>query len=393
MSESSTLTVATATKTPPRVAIEPLTTTEAVWHVVVLVGMGVVYLVMVIMARLSPLARVMTFVALATATVLTTMVLHSIAKSHRASALQALREAIASGSAPRIRAAIWRAQAAGVSAEEVAATQELREALSGKLQSALAGQDMERLGTAVRCAQAAASVSDESGAGALTAALATLQEPGDASPRGAAGARSSRGESGAGRGSEGSTAASGEVNSQRRRPTGLARPLVAGTATVLSAAVAAKRPSPRSSGEGREDVTATARGAATSVAGMAAEEAALADWVLCNFEESPIQDGHRKLRRRHSSTAAVSSTAGDMHSAVEVRRASAAGVSAEEINAASAVLEAVEARRPRTPTALRLPSAAGAGRTETGMGGGAGKRATLAGEIFRINEAKASRTC
>lgn len=160
MADSSALTgknypgAATARPSPKKVAFESLTAKEAAWHVVVLVTFVVVYLIMVVTVRLSAMARFFTLLLVVGTAGLLVAVLTAFTMSHRSSALQSLRSAIASGDAKRIREAIWRAQAAGVSAEDAAATQELRALLAGKLQSALEDRDVEKLGMAVRCAQA-----------------------------------------------------------------------------------------------------------------------------------------------------------------------------------------------------------------------------------------------
>jgi hypothetical protein len=117
----------------PKVAFESLTATEAVWHLIVLIAFVIVYLITLIMVRFSRTTRIVTLLAVVGAAGLVVAVLAGVTKTHRGSALRSLRAAIASGDANRIRAAIWRAQAAGVSAEEVATTQELRAAVSGKL--------------------------------------------------------------------------------------------------------------------------------------------------------------------------------------------------------------------------------------------------------------------
>merc|ERR1719491_746261 len=91
------------------------------------------------MVRFSLTARLLIILVVIGATGLVA-VLCAVATTHRSSALQSLRSAIASRDADRIREAIKRAQAAGVSEKDVANMQELRDVLSGKLQSALAGQ-------------------------------------------------------------------------------------------------------------------------------------------------------------------------------------------------------------------------------------------------------------
>lgn len=99
---------------------------EAVWHVVVLISSAAACSVMVV------------------------FVFFAFTPSHRSSALQSLRSAFASGDGKRIQEAIWHAAAAGVSAEHAASMQELRACLSEKFQSALADQDMDKLGALLR---------------------------------------------------------------------------------------------------------------------------------------------------------------------------------------------------------------------------------------------------
>mmetsp|Transcript_32979 Transcript_32979/g.61472 ORF Transcript_32979/g.61472 Transcript_32979/m.61472 type:complete len:309 (-) Transcript_32979:5655-6581(-) len=154
-----------------RPAIELLTTAEAAWQVRVLILAATAYVFIIILVRYSPGVLLLTVLFLAA--MVAALMFSVDRQTNRANALENLRSAFASGDAGRIRAAIWHARAAGVSAEEVASTKELRAAVSGKLRQALADQDVERLSTAVRCAQAAA-ISPEDAGEPLTAALSIL---------------------------------------------------------------------------------------------------------------------------------------------------------------------------------------------------------------------------
>lgn len=164
---------------PKKVAFESLTATEAVWHMAVLIAFAAVYLIMVVMVRFSVMARMLAILIVMGVAGLVAAVLTAFTMSHRSSALQKLRSAIASGDAKRIREAIWRAEAAGVSAEDAAAMQELQSALSGKLRNALADRDVEKLGMAVRCAKAVQMAGDK-----FCAAVEMLRDPSEC-PQGA----------------------------------------------------------------------------------------------------------------------------------------------------------------------------------------------------------------
>uniref|UniRef100_A0A7S4QWK6 Uncharacterized protein n=1 Tax=Alexandrium monilatum TaxID=311494 RepID=A0A7S4QWK6_9DINO len=139
---------------PRRAAIESLTATEAVWHIVVFGLFTSAYLVAASWARYSVVLSLAIVTALGVAAAGGAAAVPSVSKALRTEGLRSLRAAVAHGDPERIRAAIKHAQAVGVSAEEAAETEELRAAVFGKLHSALKDGDKRRVSVAVRCARA-----------------------------------------------------------------------------------------------------------------------------------------------------------------------------------------------------------------------------------------------
>jgi hypothetical protein len=371
---------AKTTKEPPKVAIESLTSAEAVWHMAVLITFLALYIVAVVMVRFSLAARILTLLAVIGAIGLAAAVLAAIAKTHRSSVLQSLRSAMASGDANRIRMAIWRAQAAGLSAEDVAATQELRAALSGKLQSALADRDVEKLSSIVRCAQTAELAGDVMGA-----AVEMLQEDiGNGQKK---------------RGIVMLPAGEHPVNRPIKLEDGqigssvLVAVPTAPSRTVQAAQFSQRMRSTAGATTAQVSCRGTRGGDATSRSerevGMTAEEVAFAERVLCcpgqesepcqanrleiPYHQRPVCSTPVPVSRQEQSTAnsrergaatipaapsTIEEALTELHRAVEageaeqmraaISGARAAGVSAEEVTLAEAVLQIEETRLRRT---------------------------------------------
>jgi hypothetical protein len=258
-------------------------------------------------------------------------VLAGVTKTHRSSALRSLRAAIASGDASRIRAAIWRAQAAGVSVEEVATTQELRAAVSGKLQSALVDGDVDKLSSAVRCAQAAAIAGDM-----MYAAVDMLREIG---------------------------------NGQRQRQNAL---VTVSTSRCLGGSEATAQPAElpvvwtaAALTKCHSENGASMPKTPFQKVGMTLEEVAFAEEVLCCSEQDqkPPQVVHRTppnslhAQQMNGDDCSMPEELHELHKAVEagdathlraaIARARAAHVSAEEVTLAEAVLQIEETRLQR----------------------------------------------
>lgn len=380
----------------PRVAIESLTATEAAWHIVVFGLFVTSYIFVASWARYSFVFSLAIFAALGVAAAGGAAAVPTVSKALRADALRALRAAVAGGDPQRICAAIKHAQAVGVSAKEAATTEELRVALWRKLRSAMANGDARRVSAAVHCARAVDLCREVTRGCSSRAASAQL---GADAPKARA-------------------TPTPPLTRQSARPLGLTAEEVAFAEEILSGDSSLDEDSggahARSGGHAaisssyigddmapslpalswRLDVPEEAEAERAlrelhaaieaccvarmreairdaKAASVGADEIAFAEAVLQIESSRELQASLQALRR-----AAAGNDVGRLRAAFY--RAKAAGAGAEELCAADAAIQALEARTPApAPSAL-------AGRGERAAGSGPKKKVTFADSATQV---------
>lgn len=135
--------------------LEPLTPEEATWQAAVLGLYAMVCLCAVFSTCVTAYGKWLTFVVVALITVNVVAAAPTVMGTFNAEALRNLRAAMASGDQQSIRTAILWAQAAGVSIEEAASSDELRTVLRDKLRVAVEAGDKRSASAVVRCVRAA----------------------------------------------------------------------------------------------------------------------------------------------------------------------------------------------------------------------------------------------